>query len=112
MKIRNKVFVLLALIMMAIMVFPMAETTAYAATGTQVLSTDIDTNLFAKLAKVRGTNYLTTESFNSNKYETISLKGAGTVNTDSNIEDVTGLAKFKFEFTKSLDLSDNSIEPR
>jgi len=110
MKNRNKAFVLLLLVFMLVMVFPIADTTAYAATGTQVMSTDIDTNLFAKLAKVRGTNYLTTESFNSSKYESISLKGAGTVNTDSNIEDVTGLTKFKFEFTKKLDLSNNSIE--
>lgn len=110
-KIKNKFIYILLAITLLVAFFPLAKTVSHA-DGTQVVSSDIDENLFEKLSRVKGGTaytYLTTDSFNFPKFETIDLSGEGTIDKESNIKDISGLTKFKFDYTKVLILSDNSI---
>ena len=104
----NKIWIVLIAMLAMLLVFPISSRVAHA--DTQVVSTDMDNNLFNKLARLRGTNYLKTESFNSEKYEKLDLSGEQLISdTSTNIEDIAGLTKFKFNFTKELNLSHHSI---
>lgn len=106
--VKNKWLIILALIFFLIVLFPMAQGIVRA--DTQILESDMnDGNLYAKLLK-QGGGLLRSETFNKEKYNTITLQGVTTSNTDSNIVDLSGLMLFKFEYTTKLDLSNNNIQ--
>lgn len=111
-KTRTKFIYILMMLLLLVACFPLANSVVHA--ESQVMSTDMDENLFDKLARAKGGGisytYLTTESFNNSKFETLDLSGNGTVYTDSNIQELSGLTMFKFQHTKTLILSDNSIQ--
>ena len=104
---KNKYLIILILILFLVALFPAMQGFAYA--DTQVVESDMqDGNLYSKLLKAGG-GLLRSETFNKEKYSTITLQGVTTANTDSNIVDLSGLTLFKFDYTTTLDLSNNNI---
>ena len=105
--VRNKWLIILVLIMFLIVLFPLAQGVVRA--DTQIAESDMeDGNLYKKLLK-EGGGLLRSETFNKPKYETLRLHGVTTQNTDSNIMDLSGLTLFKFDYTTTLDLSNNNV---
>lgn len=106
-KVSRKWVFILIILLLVVAVFPVARSVTYA--DTQITESDMDdSNLYSKLLKLGG-GIVRSETFNKEKYSTISLTGVTTANTDSNIVDLSGLMLFKFEYTKVLDLSNNNI---
>ena len=107
-KTKHKIFIMLILIMLMIVVLPVAQTISYAA-DTQITESDMnDTNLYNKLRSLGG-GLVRSETFNKEKYHTVRLNGVTTSNTESNIVDLSGLTLFRFDYTTTLDLSNNNI---
>ena len=105
--VKNKFLILIVSIMFLIVLFPATQSFVYA--DTQVTESDMeDGNLYSKLLKLGG-GLIRTETFNKEKYSKITLQGVTTANNESNITDLSGLLLFKFDYTKTLDLSNNSI---
>jgi len=105
-----KIWIILIAIVTMLLVFPVSKSVIYA-DGSVVNSAEMDNNLFNKLVMIRGTNYLKSDSFISDKYKTIDLSGDDLIfNNSKNIEDVSGLTQFKFTATTTLNLSHNSIK--
>jgi len=105
----SKFLYVLLIFAMMLCVSPFSADTAFAR-GANVSDTDIDINLYNKLCAVKGSSrVLYSNDFNSEKFATITMHGADTVNKDSNLVDITGLEKFRFDYTTTLDLSNNSI---
>ena len=106
-KVSRKWVFILIILLLVVAVFPVARSVTYA--DTQITESDMDdSNLYSKLLKLGG-GIVRSETFNKEKYSTISLTGVTTANTDSNIVDLSGLMLFKFEYTKVLNLSNNNI---
>ena len=107
-KAKNKILIVLILIMMMVVLFPIAQSVTYAA-DTQITEADMnDTNLYNKLRSLGG-GLVRSETFNKEKYHTITLNGVNTSNTESNIVDLSGLMLFRFDYTTTLNLSNNNI---